>query len=67
MGSKDARKAGKKELHGNHARIDPSKKVTPRFLTNLITQNTTDENGNVHIVDETDVEIAKQEVDANHK
>lgn len=53
--------------HGNHARIDPQKEVVPLYLTCSVTDNKTDENGNVVNVQDADAVIAKREVDQNHK
>ena len=54
-------------LHGNNARIDQSKTITPRYSTYVITDNETNKHGCVLNKADEDAELAKREVDANRK
>ena len=60
-------KKAKIVLHGNNARIDPKSDITPINLTNAITNNKTQKNGNVINVKETDAAFSKKAVDENKK
>lgn len=59
-----------KILHGNNAKIDPKSKIEPVFQTSTITskqQTTTESNSPVSYITQGNVELAKKEVDENHK
>ncbi|MCL2035779.1 MAG: hypothetical protein FWG83_00110 [Oscillospiraceae bacterium] len=56
-----------KKLHGNHARIDPKKHVTPVFQSLILNDYRDERYGNgrsYHRLDD-DADFAKQEVDDN--
>ncbi|WMJ22584.1 hypothetical protein RBG61_11380 [Paludicola sp. MB14-C6] len=58
------------DLHGNHARIDPKKKINPVYQTlTLTSKQTSTENSKdpVTPVIEDNVILAKEYVDENHK
>lgn len=56
-----------KKIHGNAAKIDPKKDVTPMFLGYTITNQKETKNGEVYIHDQESIELSKKEVDMNHK
>lgn len=60
--------------HGNHARIDPHKKITPQYSTYVVTDNKSDYDGIIGgqktpVVNkqEVDAEFCREAVNANKK
>lgn len=53
--------------HGNHARIDPKKKIVPRFCTNNIVAKKEQQGNEVPLPPVQNTKLARDEVDMNHK
>lgn len=53
--------------HGNDGHIDQQKDIVPKYLTYVVTDNKTNENGCVINKSDEDAVLAKKEVDANKK
>ena len=53
--------------HGNDGHPDQQKDIVPKYLTYVITDNKTNDNGCVINKSDEDAVLAKKEVDANKK
>lgn len=57
----------KKNIDETRAKTDPTDGVVPMFLGYTITNQKETKNGEVFVHDQESVELAKKEVDMNHK